>query len=114
MAGNIGITPRLSMARNLHGQGAEFELHGCGRWRERMGGGRLQDARQCRRLQSSADDASVMAQDSLSLYRYDPPAHLIRRLRKFVHLDNDQSRASRGAQAGWRSALPAPSAGLPF
>ncbi|MDR2298030.1 MAG: PDR/VanB family oxidoreductase [Comamonas sp.] len=36
LAGGIGITPILAMARNLAREAAEFELHYCGRARERM------------------------------------------------------------------------------
>ena len=36
LAGGIGITPILSMANTLHSQGADFELHYCGRTQNRM------------------------------------------------------------------------------
>lgn len=36
LAGGIGITPILSMANALHSQGADFELHYCGRTQNRM------------------------------------------------------------------------------
>lgn len=36
LAGGIGITPVLTMARELHAQGGEFELHYCGRSAARM------------------------------------------------------------------------------
>lgn len=36
LAGGIGITPIMCMAETLQGQGAEFQLHYCGRSRERM------------------------------------------------------------------------------
>jgi vanillate O-demethylase ferredoxin subunit len=36
LAGGIGITPILSMARQLAREGADFELHYCARARERM------------------------------------------------------------------------------
>jgi vanillate O-demethylase ferredoxin subunit len=36
IAGGIGITPILSMAYTLHSQGADFELHYCGRAENRM------------------------------------------------------------------------------
>ncbi|MFM7009993.1 MAG: ferredoxin reductase, partial [Betaproteobacteria bacterium] len=36
IAGGIGITPILAMARTLHSQGATFELHYCGRSSSRM------------------------------------------------------------------------------
>jgi vanillate O-demethylase ferredoxin subunit len=35
-AGGIGITPLLAMAHTLHAQGKSFELHYCGRSRNRM------------------------------------------------------------------------------
>jgi vanillate O-demethylase ferredoxin subunit len=36
IAGGIGITPLLSMAKTLHSKGADFELHYCGRTKSRM------------------------------------------------------------------------------
>ena len=36
LAGGIGITPILSMARTLHAQGQPFEMHYCGRSASRM------------------------------------------------------------------------------
>lgn len=36
LAGGIGITPILAMARTLHAQGTPFELHYCGRSASRM------------------------------------------------------------------------------
>ena len=36
LAGGIGVTPLLCMARQLQGQGAQFEFHYCSRSRERM------------------------------------------------------------------------------
>lgn len=36
IAGGIGITPILSMARSLHSQGSEFQMHYCGRSTSRM------------------------------------------------------------------------------
>lgn len=36
LAGGIGVTPILSMARTLHAQGSEFEMHYCGRSLSRM------------------------------------------------------------------------------
>lgn len=35
LGGGIGITPMIAMAHTLHQQGADFELHYCGRSRER-------------------------------------------------------------------------------
>jgi vanillate O-demethylase ferredoxin subunit len=59
LAGGIGVTPLLCMAKRLSGMGADFELHYCVRSAERMAfRGELGDAAYASRVHFHVDDGS--------------------------------------------------------
>ncbi|UBQ41336.1 PDR/VanB family oxidoreductase [Comamonas thiooxydans] len=67
LAGGIGITPILAMARKLAHDGAEFALHYCGRSRERMAFAQtIETAQWADKAQIHVDDANGKSSLGLS------------------------------------------------
>lgn len=79
IAGGIGITPILAMARTLHAQGASFEMHYCGRSATRMAFlGELTDSPFKASVHIHADDGKGYApfDAPAALDRPQPDTHL--------------------------------------
>jgi vanillate O-demethylase ferredoxin subunit len=79
LAGGIGITPILAMARTLHSQGDSFQLHYCGRSAGRMAfRGELAEAPFAKSVHIHTDDGAVEQRLDASqlLAHSEPGTHL--------------------------------------